>query len=102
MNSTTAINAVTNTNNSSLSPVESALQDRLSALRQRIATLEVDGRITGEMRPSLAWHFGYARQQVNGLDNQFGTFDAAELVTVERLIGEAESAVKTAATVIGD
>ena len=85
-----------------LSPAESALKDRLTSLRQRISTLEVDKRITAEMRPSLAWHFGYARQQVNNLDTQFGTFSAAELVTVERLIGEAEAAVKTAATVIGD
>lgn len=89
-------------NTLTLSPAESALQTRLTTLRQRIASLEVDGRITAAMRPSLAWQFGFARQQVANLDNQFGTFSPAELVTVERLIGEAEGAVNTAATVIGD
>ncbi|MDP3507128.1 MAG: hypothetical protein Q8T09_03985 [Candidatus Melainabacteria bacterium] len=89
-------------NSLTLSPAESALQTRLTTLRQRIASLEVDPRITADMRPSLAWQFGFARQQVANLDNQFGTFSPAELVTVERLIGEAEGAVNTAATVIGD
>jgi hypothetical protein len=89
-------------NTITLSPAEPALQTRLATLRQHIASLEVDSRITAEMRPSLAWQFGFARQQVNGLDSQFGTFSPEELVTVERLIGEAESAVNTAATVIGD
>ncbi len=87
---------------STLGTAEAALQTRLATVRQRIASLEVDPRITAEMRPSLAWHFGFARQQVEGLDSQFGTFSPKELVTVERLIGEAESAVNTAATVIGD
>ncbi|MFA6210698.1 MAG: hypothetical protein WC714_14805 [Candidatus Obscuribacterales bacterium] len=99
MNSTTISSSTSVTN---LSPAEVALKDRLTTLRQRIASLEVDPRITAAMRPSLAWHFGYARQQVDNLDTQFGTFSPAELVTVERLIGEAEGAVKTAATVIGD
>lgn len=94
MNSATTI--------STLSTAELALQTRLATVRQRIASLEVDPRITAEMRPSLAWHFGFARQQVENLDTQFGTFSPKELVTVERLIGEAESAVNTAATVIGD
>ncbi|MFA7340580.1 MAG: hypothetical protein WC028_27600 [Candidatus Obscuribacterales bacterium] len=85
-----------------MSTAELALQTRLATVRQRIASLEVDPRITAEMRPSLAWHFGFARQQVENLDTQFGTFSPKELVTVERLIGEAESAVNTAATVIGD
>lgn len=99
MNSATTLASVSPAN---LSSEESALQDRLTTLRQRIASLEVDPRITAAMRPSLAWHFGYARQQVDNLDTQFGTFSPAELVTVERLIGEAEGSVKTAATVIGD
>lgn len=89
-------------NSLTLSPAESALQTRLTTLRQRITSLEVDPRITAAMRPSLAWHFGYARQQVEGLDSQFGTFSPKELTTVERLISDAESAVNTAATVIGD
>ncbi len=89
-------------NSLTLSPAESALQTRLTTLRQRITSLEVDPRITAAMRPSLAWHFGYARQQVEGLDSQFGTFSPNELTTVERLISDAESAVNTAATVIGD
>ena len=52
--------------------------------------------------PGIRLPAGFARQQVEGLDSQFGTFSPRELVTVERLIGEAESAVNTAATVIGD
>jgi hypothetical protein len=102
MNSATNSNVSNVSTTSTLSPTEAALQTRLATVRQRIASLEVDPRITAEMRPSLAWQFGFARQQVEGLDSQFGPFGPKELVTVERLIGEAESAVNTAAKVIGD
>ena len=97
MNTPTTVSSI-----STMGTAELALQTRLTTLRQRIASLEVDPRITAEMRPSLAWHFGFARQQVENLDSQFGTFSPNELITVERLIGQAESAVKTAATVSGD
>lgn len=97
MNTATTVSSISN-----MSTAELALQTRLATVRERIASLEIDQRITAAMRPSLAWHFGYARQQVEGLDSQFGTFSPKELITVERLIGEAESAVNTAATVIGD
>jgi hypothetical protein len=96
MNTATTVSSISN-----MSTAELALQTRLATVRERIASLEIDQRITAAMRPSLAWHFGYARQQVEGLDSQFGTFSPKELITVERLIGEAESAVNTAATVIG-